>query len=280
MKIAFVDDLVHKKTGSTEFLVGILKKENKVKRFWGNGFKRFDNNGLKEINEWQPDLILFFQRIPNFFILKKFKCKKIVFVPMHDQEIYYSIVERKMIDISLFSTRLFFDLRLLCFSIKDFKYYKGYNRLDVKYYPEIKEQCVQNDKVYFWERENGFKEKDVRKLIGNKKLVVKKDNEWLSKKELESLISSCGIAIASRNSEGIGHGFLELMARGVCVIAFNEATHNEYIEHGKNGLLFKEFKKLDLSNWKQLGNNARNMIGKKQNRWKNNKRRVLEWLRQ
>ncbi|MFN8379620.1 MAG: glycosyltransferase [Anaerolineae bacterium] len=46
------------------------------------------------------------------------------------------------------------------------------------------------------------------------------------------------IFLAPRAHEGIGLAFLEAMARGCAVFAFDGATMNEYIQHGQNGFLF------------------------------------------
>ncbi|PJF28269.1 MAG: hypothetical protein CUN52_13385 [Phototrophicales bacterium] len=53
------------------------------------------------------------------------------------------------------------------------------------------------------------------------------------------LLNCANIFIAPRKVEGVGLAFLEAMASGCCVIAFDDVTMNEYICHGKNGLLFQ-----------------------------------------
>lgn len=49
---------------------------------------------------------------------------------------------------------------------------------------------------------------------------------------------SANVFIAPRATEGVGLSFLEAMARGSAVLAYNAPTMNEYIEDGINGLLF------------------------------------------
>ena len=62
---------------------------------------------------------------------------------------------------------------------------------------------------------------------------------WFEHKEdMLNCMDNAAIYIASRYCEGIGMSFLEAMARGRCVIAPDETTFNEYIEHGKTGFLF------------------------------------------
>ncbi len=279
MRIAFVDDLCHKKTGSTEFLVDVLNKTNTVKRFWGNGFKKFDEKELEQINNWKPDLILFFQRIPNFLILNKFSCKNLVFVPMHDQEIHYSFIERSLLDFSLFMIKLFFRLRVLCFCNADSVRYNNFDLLLVKYYPKpVKSRVVLKETVYFWERTNGIGLSLARKLVKKSKLVVKYKDVWLTKAENKLFAKDCGIYIAPRYSEGIGHSFLEQMARGICVIAFDAPIHNEYIAHGVNGILYNSDLPVCFENWEKLGIQAKQSIVKGRKRWLKDVKKIVKWL--
>jgi hypothetical protein len=46
------------------------------------------------------------------------------------------------------------------------------------------------------------------------------------------------VTLAPRMAEGVGLTFLEAMARGSAVFAFDGPTMNEYIVHAKNGILF------------------------------------------
>jgi glycosyltransferase involved in cell wall biosynthesis len=57
-----------------------------------------------------------------------------------------------------------------------------------------------------------------------------------------AIIDDCDIYIAPRSCEGIGMGFLEAMARGLCVVAYNAPTMNEYITDGVNGLLYSDIR--------------------------------------
>jgi Glycosyl transferases group 1 len=46
------------------------------------------------------------------------------------------------------------------------------------------------------------------------------------------------VFFAPRATEGIGMANLEAMAHGMCVVAHDDATANEYIAHQKNGYLY------------------------------------------
>jgi glycosyltransferase involved in cell wall biosynthesis len=53
-------------------------------------------------------------------------------------------------------------------------------------------------------------------------------------------IAHANVVVAPRASEGVGMTFLEAMCRGCCVMAYDAPTMSEYIQHGRNGLLFRE----------------------------------------
>lgn len=55
----------------------------------------------------------------------------------------------------------------------------------------------------------------------------------------EHAMEEANIVIAPRVVEGVGLTFLEAMARGCAVIAYDGATMNEYIRHGQNGILLR-----------------------------------------
>jgi hypothetical protein len=63
---------------------------------------------------------------------------------------------------------------------------------------------------------------------------------FLPKDEYFDLVNGCGIFVAPRTKEGIGLSFLEAMARGACVVAYDSPTMSEYIVHGVTGWLFSE----------------------------------------
>ena len=52
-------------------------------------------------------------------------------------------------------------------------------------------------------------------------------------------LSKHQIYLAPRRFEGIGLSFLEAMTMGLCVVAEDQPTHNEYITFGNNGFLFR-----------------------------------------
>lgn len=68
------------------------------------------------------------------------------------------------------------------------------------------------------------------------------------------LIEPANIFLAPRNSEGIGLTFIEALARGCAVFAFNAPTMNEYIQHGQTGYLFSSRTPLAMRAMNRLQN--------------------------
>jgi hypothetical protein len=62
---------------------------------------------------------------------------------------------------------------------------------------------------------------------------------WQPREEYLRSLAGFNLYVASRRHEGIGMAFLEAMAMGMCVVAENQPTANEYILSGKNGILYR-----------------------------------------
>ena len=67
--------------------------------------------------------------------------------------------------------------------------------------------------------------------------IVIIESEFIPKQDYLQLIKEPGVFLAPRPKEGIGMSFLEALAMGKCVIAHDDASMNEYIIDGKNGLI-------------------------------------------
>lgn len=65
---------------------------------------------------------------------------------------------------------------------------------------------------------------------------------WMeSRADYNEQLNRAQIFIAPRDCEGVGIAFLEVMARGCAVVAYDAPTMNEYVESGKNGVLLSSF---------------------------------------
>jgi hypothetical protein len=83
-------------------------------------------------------------------------------------------------------------------------------------------------------------------------------------------LATSNLYFAPRYNEGIGMSFLEAMAMGLCVVAPNTPTHNEYISDGETGLLYdiNNPHPIDIADLKRIGQNAREMVRQGFNSWR------------
>jgi hypothetical protein len=65
-------------------------------------------------------------------------------------------------------------------------------------------------------------------------------SQLLPRDEYVRLVEAADVYVAPRRKEGIGLTFLEALAMGKCIVAYDDATMNEYITHGLNGFLFSD----------------------------------------
>lgn len=84
-------------------------------------------------------------------------------------------------------------------------------------------------------------------------------------------LSKSNIFLCPRMTEGIGLAMIEALARGMCVIAHDASTANEYIVHNVNGLLIDYNRPplldLDLSKARRMGEKAREIWLAKSQEW-------------
>ena len=61
---------------------------------------------------------------------------------------------------------------------------------------------------------------------------------FMRRSEFLSITNESNIFVAPRSAEGVGMSFLEAMARGAAVFAYDGPTMNEYIQSCRNGYMF------------------------------------------
>jgi hypothetical protein len=93
-------------------------------------------------------------------------------------------------------------------------------------------------------------------------------------------LAGANVFFAPRPLEGIGMAFLEAMARGLCVVAPDAPTMNEYISHGSDGLLHApgQFPPLDFSRARDLGARARESMARCHARWADGLPALLDFI--
>lgn len=115
------------------------------------------------------------------------------------------------------------------------------------------------------------------------KLNIETSDWYPSKADLQQAICNCDYFVTPRYFEGVGFSFLEAMAMGVCPIASDTPTMNEYIFQAENGLLFEagsedRLPALGVDQLRDLGQRARQSIAQGRERWERDIPRLLDRL--
>ena len=215
------------------FFLDILRKENTVRVVYYR--KAYECDIPKEDKDW-ADVIVIWE-----FLLsrRKLGCagKPCVFVPMYDNE-WDSRWQWRRIAWSGMGVISFCDKVSL-----HARRCGVTNILDVRYFPDpasLPQRKGDPKRVFLWER-GDLAMKIVERLFPSSDgyvFDVKGADEFLERDAYLARIAKCCIVIAPRRKEGIGMAFLEAMAMGRCVVANDDATMNEYIKNGENGILF------------------------------------------
>lgn len=93
-------------------------------------------------------------------------------------------------------------------------------------------------------------------------------------------LAGANVFFAPRPLEGIGMAFLEAMARGLCVVAPDAPTMNEYVSHGRNGLLHApgHWAPLDFSDARGIGARAHEGMLRGRAGWEDGIPALLDFL--
>jgi glycosyltransferase involved in cell wall biosynthesis len=113
-------------------------------------------------------------------------------------------------------------------------------------------------------------------IRGEKESLV----SWSSNNNSEHLknLEECDLFVSPREYEGIGIATLEALALGVPAISIRRPTINEYITHGKNGILFENVGdeiNLDDFDIETLKQNALSMSQELQARWSDTSKTLI-----
>lgn len=232
MNLLFIDHECHKKTRSAEFFLEVLGKAFDVKEHY---YLKCYRTGSKPAARDCDVAVIWEFPISrrNFF----FPGKRNVFVPMYDNE-WGSYWQWKRIAWS--------GMGVISFCDKVSKHARRCgvtNILDVRYFPdpaELPHEKGDPRRVFLWERGDIGQETAERLFPSTNgwSFDIKTTRDFMPKDEYLGRLSKSGIVIAPRRKEGIGMAFLEAMAMCKCVIAYDDATMNEYITNGETGILF------------------------------------------
>ena len=232
MKLLFIDHECHKKTHSAEFFLDVVRKAFDVVEHY---YSQYYRTGARKVAKDCDIAVIWEFPISRWRFF--FPGKRNVFVPMYDNE-WASYWQWKRIAWSGMGVISF------CDKVTEHARRCGVtNILDVRYFPDpdsLPKEKGDPKRVFLWERG------EITRSVAEKLFPpsdgyvfdVKRADEFLERDAYLARIAKCGIVIAPRRKEGIGMAFLEAMAMGKCVVANDDATMNEYIKDGENGILF------------------------------------------
>lgn len=296
-KLVYVGHSYHNKTMSTAFLIDYLKEFFDVEVILDESWKGKPPLDLSFIDDSYLGVV-FFQNLPRWDILKNIKNDNLILFPMYDSVVdmkFSSWIEYRNFKIINFSKTLHKKLSRW-----------GFESTCVQYFPNPQEFSSGNlGKVFFWQRiskinfnvivelfRGGKLDMHIHKVVDPNQEFIKPSKEdekkfnitysdWFdTREEMWEMIKQMGVYIAPREFEGIGQSFLEAMAMGKAVVAVNNPTMNEYIEHGKTGYLFdlKNPKKIDLSNIEEVQKNTYDYMKAGYEKWESEKHRIIDFI--
>lgn len=294
--LAFVDHELHKKTKSAVFLRELFAEHFDVHDYWDESWRGGKSVSPEELNK--HDCVFYLQVINPVHELRQIRVP-ILWAPMYDgfkrKWAYFKVISQLNIKILSFSTTMSAWLSQFPIPIMDVHYY--YLR------PERAPE-VAGRHIFFWYR-GGVEFSDLRRIFdpaqidsftvlevpdkaGAKVAISKEDMErykvtylvedFLSRDRYLELVRKASVFVAPRRKEGIG-AFTEALAMGKCVVAYDDAVHNEYITHGKDGFLFTERSGvLDLSRTKEMADTAFNRAQEGYQQWLINREYVVPFM--
>src|SRR5271156_318373 len=260
--MAFVDHSFHRKTRCADFLRDILRPYVRITDYWDETWRQGEPIHPEELKPY--DYVFYFQVLHEPRQLQAIQ-GQIIWAPMYDGAAglvgcYWKALSNAGLKVIAFSEKM----KLLCDQ-------NEIPSISVKYYPDPDRYDstprLDGCHVFFWAR-GGIRFSDVQPLLHAEQIdsftclsqpdpgrpaeqISPADAErlkvrlirtagFLPKQEYLRLLEQANVFIAPRRREGIGMSFLEALAMRKCVVAYDDATMNEYIDTGKTGFLFRK----------------------------------------
>jgi hypothetical protein len=283
LNVAFLANSFHlSKTKSTDFLIDLLRE-------WFGGVTVIPHKeAWARLPGTNWDLIVVFQKIWGADELEAFGARRTVLVPMYDDcpKARDAWDPYQGFGILSFSRTLGADLKAW-----------GHDVLTVQYWQEVpreKPPGTPGLRGFFWPRTKALGWSQVRPLLGDshwdsfhlhvtnaegatslpsedeKAIFRVVQTSWFEDSaDARAAVARSNVYFAPRTAEGIGQAVLEAMALGLCVVAPDAPTMNEYIVHGTTGLLYdpNHPTALDFGQVEELGRNARQAAIEGRSRW-------------
>lgn len=296
-RIAYVDHSYHQKTLSTQFIPDILRRRgHTVDLFWDEEWKGGRAVPFSLVADY--DAVIMFQcRCASAELYFRRLHPNVIYIPMLDS---FGIAAGPVFNMAS-HWEPFKGCKVINFSsaLHGITAAFGLRSLYIRYYqaPVLSSPPVDGLRGFFWIRHEAHVSWPmVRALLGEtaftrlhihiapdpgspaptlpseeemQKYNITTSTWFENKKDLLDILEQSNVYFAPRREEGIGQSFLEAMAGGLCVIAPDNGTMNEYILHGLNGLLYNTERPapLDFSHFAELGEAARQSVASGYERW-------------
>ena len=317
MKIAYCGHSFHQKTKSTSFLTDLLTSNgHSVEYYWDYSWEGGAPVRFKQLSSY--DAVLIFQSIPHNLPSCIAKAHpNVTLIPMLDQ---FGIAKGPLFDLKKFwkpfrgSKVLSFSCAVHAIATSNGIASKRFQYMPA---PSGNRQSIaihlnkDQNNIFFWARRPSEISMDTLEVllsrlrdtvsihvhlsadpgeVGINEIEAQTSLRWCknlkttqwaeTKEELMDMIKSCNVYIAPRLEEGIGQSFLEALSAGLCIVAPNNGTMNEYIINGVNGILYDPYniKPLRLENIDILRENALLASRKLRESWEDDQERLVEYI--
>ena len=301
-KLAYIDHSFHKKSRATEFLVNILKKYYQVDIYWDDSWKKGPNVDLNEIRNKSYDIIIFFQMLYTPKELEGLNCGNIILIPMYDGVVGLSDafwLQYRNVKFLNFSSHLHKNLLNLGLISSYFQFFLNPNNFkSVNNYNDLKGLFWQRIRRIYWDQiktlisKSNFSKFHIHSAVDPGHEFYKPSEDELrernitittwfdNKNDYLEVLDKCNVFFCPRPYEGIGQSFIEAMAMGMCVVAPDNPTMNEYIENNETGFLYdpNNPQPIDFSNATAIGMNARKYIESGYEEWIAHKKEIIEFI--
>lgn len=315
-RLLYIGHAFHRKTQSHKFVLDMLRSDYDVVEKYIDPESEIKSEEFKDLSGETFMVCLCWQIFPDDVLLRaKIRFDKLVFFPMYD-----GLPQTRRVIDAAWKIR---NVLVICFckAVYDLYRSKGIRCRYIQYFPEPAKNLILGDDkaIYFWQRRENFdlevlatvcKHLPITRIYHHQALDYKNhcksveecgsiareflegcniyESGWCDNKEaMLREINCAAMYMAPRIKEGIGMSFLEAMAMGRCVVAPNFPTMNEYIEHGKNGLLYQcnavysaiePQPIVETVDIRTLQQNAYEYIKTGHSRWLNERRKIVDWI--
>tara|TARA_B100000678_G_scaffold104936_2_gene87916 strand:+ start:13068 stop:16016 length:2949 start_codon:yes stop_codon:yes gene_type:complete len=265
MRIAFVGNHFHEKTGSSSFFKDILRELTSEVEFFNSdntGIETDSDDVFESVVFGAFDLVVCWQS-EHFAERLLGLGQRLLIVPMWD-----AAALRQREYWHRFRTATFISFcreqhEMLISAGCRSHYFQYYTNPED--YPDLSDKAELYQSAFFWERRpeewwNALAVADLCNQYSLKHLHLHavadygesteeldfpsvSRSDWFDQKsDFLNAKAEHGVCFVSRTLEGIGHSFLESLAMGQCVIAPNLPTANEYISDRINGIILSPWR--------------------------------------